>query len=487
MSKATPRDAAPPQRRTLPGDERLDRSLVRPRCVPPLDPDFRPIWLARRKLEAMAERGNGAPVRLAVEQPGGAVESRETFAFADDHPDAPAGHALCERLVKSMLWARGGSTIWVDGPAGLVEALRTHYATSATGRFDSATVGEAVYGEPLRVVAAPAASFPVSHEARSAVGGHLDGCRIGFDLGASDRKAAAVLDGRVVFSEEIDWDPSRQTDPQWHLDQIMDSLRRAAVHLPRVDAIGGSAAGIYVDGRVRVASLFRAVPPDLFRSRVEGLFLELQAAWGGVPFVVMNDGDVTALSGSMQAGVGGLLGIALGSSEAGGYVTPERTLSSRLNELAFVPIDAAPGAALDEWSGDRGCGVQYLSQQALGRLLPRAGIGADPGTPLPDQLIALQRLMTEGDGRARRVYETIGRYLGYALLEYRTLYEFGHVLLLGRVMTGPGGDLITAAATDVLRTEDPGSAERLVFHEVSERDRRHGQAIAAASLPVLDG
>ena len=464
----------------------LDRYLVPPRIVPALDPSFRPVTLARRKFEAEAASHEGAvAVAVAVEQPGGAVGVRRTLVLPDGHPDAPAGHAMCERLVKTLLWAHGGARVWVDGPPGLVEALRSHYSETPEGRFDAATLGDAVYGQPFEVVEAPAASFPADRGSGVELGGHLDGCRIGFDLGQSTRRSAAVQDGEVVFSGEVPWDPSRHADPQWHLDEITDSLRRAAAHLPRVDAIGGSAAGIYVGGRVRVASLFRAVPPGRLLERVSGLFHELAAAWGGVPFVVINDGDVTALAGALQARAGRLLGVAMGSSLAAGYVTADRTLTSRLNELAFTPLDLAPGAPLDDWSGDRGCGVQYLSQAAVARLLPRAGVDIEPTMPLPQQLGRLRRLMADNDPRARAVYETIGTYLGYALLEYRTLYDTGHVLLLGGVAAGPGGDVIAAAAREVLRAEDP-SAEELAFHAVSARAQRHAQAVAAASLPQLE-
>jgi predicted NBD/HSP70 family sugar kinase len=462
------------------------RYLVAPSVVPPLDPDFRPAVLARRALQAAVE-GSGAavPVALAVEQPGGAVCARDTAVFADGHPHAPEGHAVVERLLKTMLWSRGGTRIWVDGPASLVASLRAHYADDPTGRFDSEVVGRAAFGADLEVVHASRESFPLDRPAASTVGGHLEGCRIGFDLGASDRKVAAVRDGEVVFSEEVGWDPARHDDPQWHYEQIMDSLVRAAAHLPRVDAIGGSTAGIVVDNAIRVASLFRAVPPELFDRRVRGLFNELARAWGGIPFVVVNDGEVTALAGAMSAGVGGLLGVAMGSSEAAGYVSRARGLTSWLNELAFAPIDYRPDAPRDEWSGDRGCGAQYLSQQAVGRLLPVAGIRTDPASSLPDRLVLLQRRMADGDERAARVYETIGAYLGYALLEYRDWYDFEHVLLLGRVTTGPGGDLIASRARDVLRAEGVNGDRWLTFHAVSERDKRHGQAVAAASLPTI--
>jgi predicted NBD/HSP70 family sugar kinase len=239
---------------------------------------------------------------------------------------------------------------------------------------------------------------------------------------------------------------------------------------------------VYVDNEARSASLFRSVPPDQFH-RVRNLFHDLRAAWGGVPFAVANDGDVTALAGSMVAGVGGLLGLAMGSSEAAGYVTRDRSLTHWLNELAFTPIDYAPDAPIDEWSGDRGCGARYFSQQCLPRLLPAAGIEMDDAMPLPDRLVALQELMARGDQRAARVYETIGTHLGYALLDYADFYDFEHVLLLGRVMTGHGGEVIQARAAKVLAAE--GTERPVKFHEVSERDKRHGQAVAAASLPRI--
>jgi predicted NBD/HSP70 family sugar kinase len=288
-----------------------------------------------------------------------------------------------------------------------------------------------------------------------------------------------------VFSEEIAWDPARQPDPQWHVDQIMDSLRRAAAHLPQVDAIGGSSAGAYVDNEVRAASLFRSVPREAFEARVRGLFHELRDAWGGIPFVVLNDGEVTALAGSMLAGSGGLLGIALGSSQAAGYVDREGRLTSRIDELAFAPVDDSPDAPVDEWSGDRGCGVQYFSQQATARLMAPAGFDIDASTSLPERLVHLQERMAAEDPRAALVYRTIGSYLGYGLLTYREEYDLDHLLLLGRVMTGPGGDLVIETAREVLAAEDPVAAEGILFHLADERQKRHGQAVAAASLPEI--
>src|SRR3954469_4634482 len=420
-----------------------------PGVVAPLDPPFRPAALARRAFERRArETGHPVRVRFALQQDGGTVSRFTTELMPEHHPDATANLRMLERLVKLALWSRGGYRILLDAPPALVDQLRAHYRDSATGRFDSEIVGHSVYGHPIEIVAAH--ELPPEHSPTTSLGGHLDGCRIGFDLGGSDRKVAAILDGRVVWSEEIEWDPYYQPDPQYHWDGIMDSLRRAADHLPRVDAIGGSAAGVYVENQVRFASLFRGVAPDVFAQRVRNIFRDLKHAWHDVPFDVVNDGDVTALMGSTSTGGGGVLGIALGTSTAGGYVTADGRITPWLNEIAFVPIDYRVHAPRDEWSGDSGCCVQYLSQQASGRLLQAAGIDLPAAMPLPAKLREVQALMTAGDPRAHQIYETLGVYLGYALAQLATVYDFRHVLLLGRVTSGEGGDVMLNMAREVL-------------------------------------
>jgi len=317
------------------------------------------------------------------------------------------------------------------------------------------------------------------------MGRHLDGCRIGFDLGGSDRKAAALIDGRVVYSEEIAWDPYFQADPAYHLEGVHDSLRRAAAHLPRVDAIGGSAAGVYVNNEVRAASLFRGVVADDFERHIRRMFFTLQSRWGGVPFEVVNDGEVTALAGAMSMNDDAVLGVSMGTSQAGGYVTPAGNITPWLNELAFAPVDYRPDAPRDEWSGDVGCGVQYFSQQGVGRLARKAGFDFPATLPLPEQLIAVQQALAAGDARARAIYETIGVCFGYAIAHYADFYEVRNLLVLGRVTSGEGGEIILDRAGAVLRAEFPALAGSIRLRTPDERDKRHGQATAAASLPAL--
>jgi predicted NBD/HSP70 family sugar kinase len=344
-----------------------------------------------------------------------------------------------------------------------------------------------VYERPtFEVVAVHEKDFPKENEASKPVGQHLEGCRIGFDAGGSDRKVAAVIDGKEVFACEVVWEPKVNGDPQYHFDGIDDSIRRAAEHMPRIDAIGVSSAGIFIDNKTRVASLFRRVPDDLFEKHIKAIYPDISKKWGNVPIEVANDGDVTALAGAMSLNDQPVLGIAMGTSQAVGYVDEKGCITCWLNELAFAPVDYADDAPVDvEWSGDKGTGVQYFSQEAVIRLAPKAGIELDPKLSPGDMLKKVQELFKSGDARPRAIFESIGVYLGYALAQYAEFYPLKHVLILGRVTSSEGGNIILQKAGEVLKLEAPEVAKKVQIHLPDEASRRVGQAIAAASLPNI--
>lgn len=459
---------------------------VAPRFRPALDPDFLPAVLWNRAYRDLVAHDPAArPFALALVWADGSASVHHDRVLSAGHP--AAGHTLryAERLLKFLLWQKGGCRVLVAGADELAAALAKIYSGTGPRAFDHAFMGEKVYGRPFVVEACAFAALPSADISSLAMGRHLDGCRIGFDLGGSDRKAAALIDGKVVYSEEIPWDPYFQADPAYHLAGVQDTLTRAAAHLPRVDAIGGSAAGVYVNNEVRVASLFRGVPSDQFEKHIRRMFFTLQARWGGVPFEVANDGEVTALAGAMSMNDDAVLGISLGTSQAGGYVTPAGNITPWLNELAFAPVDYRTAAPRDEWSGDVGCGVQYFSQQGIGRLAAVAGFGFPAAQPLPEQLLAVQAAMRRGDPRARAIYETVGVCFGYAVAHYADFYDVRNLLILGRVTSGEGGEIILAQTAAVLRAEFPALAEKIRLRTPDEQDKRHGQAVAAASLPHL--
>ncbi len=455
-------------------------SRFAPNLEPPLDPAFQPAVLFNRHyVQATQNSRRAVPLVLGLEREAGLVSRLETRVRSG--ADAETLRYI-ERIVKFLLWSRGGGKLHFGGPKKLGEAIRKIYSPRGARRFDAQMMARA-YGGKFQVVVTAPEQVPAQRETQLTAGGQLRGCRLGFDLGASDFKLAAVRDGETVFTEEIPWDPTRQPDPEYHYRHLAAGLRRAAAHLPRVDAIGGSSAGIIVANEIRVASLLRAVPKQLF-SQAAGMFHRLQREWQ-VPVVVRNDGDVTALAGALALRKKGLLGLAFGSSEAAGFLDRSGRIPGWLNELAFAPVDYNPAAAADEWSGDRGVGALYFSQQAVHRLLPAAKIKLPARLGLPERLLAVQSLMARGDERAAAIYKTIGVYLGYTLPHYAAFYDFQHVLLLGRVTTGPGGDLLRAQATAVLQQEFPELAAKVRLHVPNEKFRRLGQAVAAASLPTL--
>jgi predicted NBD/HSP70 family sugar kinase len=458
--------------------------LVEPKLVPTLDRGFRPAVLANRAFrdEVRASKA-GVPLVFGLERPDGSVSRFETQVFAEGHPGAGANGRYAERLLKFLLWQRGGWRVFIGDTQSLGQALQRCYAPGGERAFDHHFMGEQVYQQPFTVVPCAPEEVPPEKENEQPLGRHLDGCRIGFDLGASDLKISAVVNGQVVYSDEIVWEPHLQADPGYHYGAIMAAIRIASSKMPRLDAIGGSSAGIYVNNRPMVASLFRGIPRDRF-DQVRNLFERMREELG-VPLEVVNDGEVTALAGSMSLADNGILGIALGSSQAGGYVTRAGNLTGWLNELAFCPVDYSPEAPAEEWSGDRGCGAVYLSQQCVFRLAARVGIDLPGDATNADRLKFVQEKLETGHEGAAQIWRTMGTYLGYSVAHYADFYDVKHVLILGRCTSGQGGQLILDGTQEVLRAEFPELAAGIHIQLPDEKSRRVGQSIAAASLPAL--
>ena len=445
---------------------------------PELDPDFFPVF---RFNQAFLE-GAGKPVSVAVERDRGQVAVCHTRI----HGSADWFEADCyymDRLVKSLLWMKGGWRVYVAGDEKVGQYLKDTFSLTGARAFDADFMA-GVYERPFEVVLC--GQVPAEHDVSQAIGRHLDGCRIGFDAGGSDRKVSAVVDGETVFSEEVVWYPKVTADPQYHYDGIVSALKAAAGHMPQVDGVGVSSAGVYINDRTMVASLFLKVPKDEFDAKVKDIYIRaIKDTFGDIPFAVCNDGDVSALAGAMSLEDNGVLGIAMGTSEAVGYVDEKGNITGWLNELAFMPVDVDAGAMEDEWSGDIGCGVKYFSQDGVIKLAPRAGIQLDESLSPAEKLKVVQKLMEEGDDRAAAVYRSIGVYLGHTLAYYFDLYGCRHVLLLGRVMSGKGGDIILDTCKKVLADEYPELTGKLTPELPDEKFRRVGQSMAAASLPEI--
>ncbi len=442
-----------------------------------LDPKFEPMILKLREYKGLvANSVSRKKIAFAVERNNG-YKYRYEMEIDESFDDTLI---LLERLIKSVLWVVGGFKVYFGGSEKIGQELKKLFEKGSLRDFDVNFMAQ-VYDNEFEFLVVDFDDVPQELSSSISVGGNLDGCRIGFDAGGSDRKVSAVVDGEVIYSEEVVWLPKVTEDPQYHLDGIIDSFKRAASKMPRVDAIGVSSAGIYINNEVRVASLFLKVPRELFESKVRNIYKVAAKAIGDVPLEVCNDGDVTALAGAIQLKDNNVLGIAMGTSEAVGYINSEGNINGWLSELAFVPVDFNKEAMVDEWSGDYGCGVKYFSQDGVIKLAEAGGIHFDEGLTPAEKLKVIQGMMKEHHPLAKEIYEAIGTYLGYTLPYYAEFYNIKYLLLLGRVTSGEGGDIIIEKANQVLKEEFPEFNIKITVPD--EYTRRVGQSIAAASLP----
>ena len=161
----------------------------------------------------------------------------------------------------------------------------------------------------------------------------------------------------------------------------------------------------------------------------------------------------------------------------------------RKKQLMFTlsgnSVTLQAGAMQDEWSTDYGVGCKYFSQDAVIKLAPAAGIDIPAELSLAEKLKFVQKLMEADDPRAIAIFETIGAYFAYATVQYSQFYNIDYMMLMGRVMSGKGGDTILKVCNDILAEEYPELYKKCAVMLPDEKMRRVGQSVAAASLPKI--
>ena len=448
---------------------------------PTLDKTYKPMIRVLQEYEnAVKQESQKQTIVIAVERNGGYNFVYKFDAFIDGTGHDELNCRIAERLAKTILWLAGGYKIIISGSKTIYEYIKNAYTLQGARAFDVDFMS-GVYEKPFEVIYVENASEIKEKGCSLKVGGYLDGCRIGFDAGGSDRKVSAVIDGEVVYSEEVVWNPKTTSDPNYHYNEILTAMKTAASKMPRVDAIGVSSAGVYVDNKAMVASLFIKVDKEKYGDFTKNIYINVAKEMGDIPLEVANDGDVTALAGSIDLNDNGVLGIAMGTSEAVGYINNQGGLNGWLSELAFAPVDFSEDAMQDEWSGDIGVGCKYFSQDAVIKLANLGGFVFEEPTTPAQKLKVIQKLVEEGDELATQVFKDIGIYLANTLPFYAKFYDIKHVLLLGRVMGGKGGNIIFETCKEVLAKDFKEFAD-LDISLPDESSRRVGQSIAAASL-----
>lgn len=443
-----------------------------------------PLALQFKDFQArVAQSDKKSRLKIAITRHNGLVFHFSMDIFSDGEA-REEGYLLAERMIKSALWIAGGYKITVFGSKYIYERLKADYVAGGKRQFDADFMAR-VYERPFTVDYAKGEDdLPPEKSASVKIGGHIKGCRIGFDGGGSDRKVSAVIDGKVVYTDETVWNPKESADWRYQYEGIKDSLIRAKENLPEVDAIGISTAGVCIDNRIMVSSLFVKIDESDFEDHVKDIYLDLGRELGA-PVTVANDGDVTALAGALSLNSGNVLGISLGTSEAGGYINGDGNLNDYISELAFVPIFIDEDAYVDEWSGDRGVGAKYLSQDGAIALAREAGVVFESGLTKAQCLERILQLLRRGDEKIIDVYKNLGRFLGHAIGLYGVFYKIEYLLLLGRVTGCGGGRIMAQEARTVIEEYYPelASVKILPPDEGSERLR---QSITAATLTDLE-
>ncbi len=447
--------------------------------IPALDKAFIPFGVWMNAYLANATR----PIAIAVERGDGQISVRHAKIYSTPEMEA-ADYRFVERYTKFLLWSIGGCRVYICGCSRIARKLQAAYSPAGERAFDY-DFFQKLYEQPLEILDVALEACPRANETPRPIGGHLNGCRIGFDAGGSDRKVSAVMDGECVYSEEVVWHPKKNPDPGYQYAGILDSFRTAASKMPRVDGIGVSSAGVFIGNAPMISSIFYCVPRDRW-DEVKTVFDRAAAEIGpNIPIVVANDGDVSALAGAMGMGCGAIMGLAMGTSEAVGYVDHDQNVLGWISELAFAPVDLNENAMQDEWSTDFGVGCKYFSQDAVIKLAANAGIPLDETLSPAEKLKVVQGLMEADDPKAQQIFRDIGVYLAYAVVQYSHFYDLKHLMLLGRVMSGKGGDTILATCKQVLADAFPELAEQVQVLLPDEKTRRVGQSAAAASLPSI--
>jgi len=463
--------------------------------IPKYDPDFKPAIIEIKKFnEEVSKSPDKTDLIICLERTKGYNYHYKTLIYKDGSGHDEENYFIIERICKALLWTVGGYKFYISGSNLIASKLKSAYQEKGQREFDYFFFKD-VYDNYPQIVSCTKENIPKLNLEQIPLSKGLNGNRIGLDIGGSDRKVSAVINGEAIFSEETVWNPKLNSDPNYHIEGIMDSFSKACEHLPTVDGVGISTAGIVVDNKIKVAALFLKVSKENYEKKIKNIYVDcvknLEKKYNKkIPVIVANDGDVTALAGLMELKTkDGILGIAMGTSQAGGYITKEGKLTGWLNDLASVPIDFNENAMKDNWTGDIGIGEKYFSQEAVIKLAKNAGIKFEENMTPANKLKYIQNLIENGDENEKKIAENIfgdiGIYLGYTIPLYTHFYEFKHLLVLGRVVSGKGGNIIVDKAKEVLKNEFSDISKNVEIHIPDEKSRRVGQSVAAASLPEI--
>eukprot|EP00928_Gymnodinium_smaydae_P063127 TRINITY_DN467_c0_g1_i5.p1 TRINITY_DN467_c0_g1~~TRINITY_DN467_c0_g1_i5.p1 ORF type:complete len:533 (+),score=167.54 TRINITY_DN467_c0_g1_i5:55-1599(+) len=486
--------------------------IVEPKIKAPLDAGFAPVVLAKREYRKAAQECKDT-LYFALPRKNGCGRG-ELKVFLEDDKRYQASVILAGVMIQEMIWMKGATSLQLCGPKGICAAVKADFSKGGAYAFEAETMpkcnGEADKTFEVTIVDA-IGSLPASKDTPEVCGKEANGNRLAFDLGKSDIKTVFVKDGEVLDSMETEWDVTA-VDPEYHFKMIVDAMNGTIERAKKkgagaIQAVGGSATGtVSSDNEATWCDIFPNVPADVYKEKVVDIFKRISnKVAGDVPLKVINDGEVTALAAVQKLTkenggklIGNVMGISMGSSEGGGYADADGNLKGWFNELCYVKLDMNPSAPTDPWSKEahRGLSHMYLGQRgATKNAYKITEVPENYKYPHPDMctikhedhaqcLKLIQKAMKDTPEKAADLYKTCGVYLGYALAQYVEHYKIEHVMILGRVSKGDGGDIMLKTASEVLNTEFP-DIPKIKFHTADDHFKAVGQCIAAAALPTI--
>jgi len=425
--------------------------------------------------------------------------------FPEDDSRYQASVILAGVMIQETIWRCGATALQLAGPAKICELLKANFSKGGTYEFEAATMPKCngTADVVFEVTIVGAGDLPENKDTPQECGKDANGCRLAFDLGKSDIKTVCIKDGEVLDSAETEWDVTNP-DPDYHFDAIVDAMRKCverakAKGFGEIQAVGGSATGtVSPNNEATWCDIFPNVPPDVYKAKVVDIFKRIvKEVAGDVPMKVINDGEVTALAAVQKIKKGNVMGISMGSSEGGGYTNADGNLMGWINELCYIKLDMNPKAPKEPWTNcHTGLSHMYLGQRGATKNAHKiCEVPENYKYPHPDMctikhedhaqcLKLVQKAMVENPEKASDLYRTCGVYLGYGLAQYCEHYKIDHVMILGRVSKGAGGDLMLQVAAEVLATEFP-ELPKIEFHTADDHFKAVGQCIAAAALPQI--
>lgn len=332
-------------------------------------------------------------------------------------------------------------------------------------RFSTAPLADRV---PLSDAENPAQTdLPASLRGLIAEAAH--GGIVGLDVGGSDIKLAAALDGRLLYTEEYDWNPAASPTAEGITQPILDLLRAARSRLEaaggQLDAVGLSFPDIVMGDRIVGGETPKtkgmrenpALDYEQEFAKLRELKREILALCApGGRCRICNDGSMAAFTAAAELAAGGadadirggVIAHSLGTDLGTGWLLPDGSIPPIPLEMYDLLLDLGsfPAAALppedlrssrNENSGLPGL-RRCLGQAAAYRLAWAAapemltdyvrekdGVLSIPTAPEDLRKPALARLMAlaeAGRGEAEEIFRQIGRNLSVVAREMDWLF-----------------------------------------------------------------